>query len=229
VTTAIADYTAEAKYIVPDCPTTLLQWAFKWAVNQFMRETRLFRRGFNFSFTTTDVVETYNTDYVSIDTSDIGSDLQVMAPISTLIEGNQYSFEFKEPFGTLDDDNQDRMYKAFNKFYYLPSTDLQNIVIWPFRTEDIGTGNTWYGYMEVAVAHTLTTTAFDEDLWNNWREEIVSGALYRVFAVPRRPWSDANMAAFHREIFQKGISRGKSLATTHTTNDEPRVEQEWFC
>lgn len=43
------------------------------------------------------------------------------------------------------------------------------------------------------------------------RETIVSGALYRLFMVVNMPWTSADMAAFHKNIFDTGV---RSALTT---------------
>lgn len=46
----------------------------------------------------------------------------------------------------------------------------------------------------------------DAILFNKYKELVQSGALWRLYIIPRRPWSDQNAAALHRTMYDNMIT-----------------------
>lgn len=66
------------------------------------------------------------------------------------------------------------------------------------------------GVLEVDVFLTLhpsTSTGIEDRFAYNYWDAFVSGALYRLFRVPDRPWSDMAQAQVHRNAFHTEVGK----------------------
>ena len=61
----------------------------------------------------------------------------------------------------------------------------------------------------VAVQPTPASIVIDDTVYNNYHETIAYGALARLYAMPRKDWSDINMAAAYSQSFAAGIDDAK--------------------
>jgi hypothetical protein len=66
--------------------------------------------------------------------------------------------------------------------------------------------------IRVAVKPKLTATAVDDVVLNKYDETLVNGALGRLYLIPRKPWTDANLAQFHEGLFRAAIPAARSEA-----------------
>lgn len=77
--------------------------------------------------------------------------------------------------------------------------------------------------LEVVLKPSLTATGVDDALFNEYREAIVHGALGRLMLSPKKPYSDAQLGAYHAQQFtiktgQAGMraARNYTRAPLHT-------------
>ena len=82
------------------------------------------------------------------------------------------------------------------RFVYTPSTTIANKY-----------------YARVAVKPTLSATAVDDRVLNKYDETLVDGALGRLLAMPRKPWTDYQLAEYHFVQFESEKSSARSKAT----------------
>lgn len=78
--------------------------------------------------------------------------------------------------------------------------------------------------VDITTRPTQTATAVDDSLATTWRETIVSGALYRLLSLPKKDWSDPNMAVFHYGQFNDGVVTGQARRIKKTSYAPLRVE-----
>lgn len=52
-------------------------------------------------------------------------------------------------------------------------------------------------------------TTLPDALVNDWLDEIVSGASAKLSALPKKPWTDFEMANYHNGLFKDGIEAAK--------------------
>jgi hypothetical protein len=69
----------------------------------------------------------------------------------------------------------------------------------------------------VALKPMPTATGIDDDIFNEWRDAIIAGALARLMMSPKKPYTDAQMASFHQmQFFTKTGTAGMRVARSYT-------------
>lgn len=64
--------------------------------------------------------------------------------------------------------------------------------------------------IEVAVEPSPSGTAIDDTVYiEHWRD-IQAGAISMLCVMPGKPWTDANIALYNRDIFERGIENAKT-------------------
>jgi len=84
-------------------------------------------------------------------------------------------------------------------------TDDTNVYINPAQEDgsiDIG----------VILAPRRQINTIDDSIADKYFEYIRAGALYRLLAQPKQPWSDPNMAMFYKGVYLDGITLAKREA-----------------
>lgn len=72
--------------------------------------------------------------------------------------------------------------------------------------------------MSVALKPSLDSTGIDDSIFNEYRDAIVHGALARLMLSPKKPYTDGQLAQYHKQQFQ--IMTGQ--AGTRTDRDGTR-------
>ncbi|SOD41725.1 phage adaptor protein [Nitrosovibrio sp. Nv4] len=71
--------------------------------------------------------------------------------------------------------------------------------------------------MTVALKPSPVSTGIDDALFNEYREAIVHGALARLMLSPKKPYTNAQLAAYHQQQFSiKTAAAGLRAARSHT-------------
>lgn len=71
--------------------------------------------------------------------------------------------------------------------------------------------------LEVILKPSSTATGIDDDIFNEWREAIVHGALARLMLSPKKPYSNPTLAAYHQQQFTiKTAAAGMRTARNYT-------------
>jgi hypothetical protein len=79
-----------------------------------------------------------------------------------------------------------------------------------------------------AVKPTRSIAQIDDVITDNYYDEIVHGAKARLFEIPSKPWTDSNLAAYHKAKFAemcstvksdvlRGFARGSRRVRTHNS------------
>lgn len=76
--------------------------------------------------------------------------------------------------------------------------------------------------VRVAVKPLLSATQIDDVVLNKYDEVLVHGALARLYLMPRKPWTDANLAQYHEGLFRMAIPPARSEATDEFQVGVPR-------
>lgn len=79
-------------------------------------------------------------------------------------------------------------------YYLLPDSETIQFVPNP----PLGTAT-----IRVALQPSLTRRVLDDRVGERYAEAIVHGALYRLFRMPAREWSDPKHAAYYEELFER--------------------------
>lgn len=80
----------------------------------------------------------------------------------------------------------------------------------------------------VALKPTRTATTVEDVLYNDWRECIEHGALERLFRIPKKAWSDINLAAYHGKHFSFHINKAKNRIISGNTQKSISVVMRRF-
>ena len=90
-----------------------------------------------------------------------------------------------------------------SRFYML---DSNTVCLVEKPTKSIGAGL----HILTAVKPNRKATGVAEFIFQDWAEEIASGALARIHAMAGRVWADPQLVDFHSKKFRAAISRAKS-------------------
>lgn len=59
--------------------------------------------------------------------------------------------------------------------------------------------------MDVALVPSRTSTGIDSAITDRYLDGLVSGAKARLMQIPKKPWSDANLASYHKGEFNSAV------------------------
>lgn len=108
-------------------------------------------------------------------------------------------------------------YAKFNDCEISIDTSEDNIKIWNWRDQS-GTPQYLLGGSEgitlvpipdidgtlsliVALKPSSTAIGIDDDIFNEYREAIIAGAKAQLMISPKKPYSNANLAAYYQQLF----------------------------
>ena len=74
----------------------------------------------------------------------------------------------------------------------------------------------------VSVKPLLTATTINDVLVNKYSELFIHGALAYLYAVPRKPWTDASLAQYHDLRFRDGLPSARAEAADEFQTGIPR-------
>lgn len=76
--------------------------------------------------------------------------------------------------------------------------------------------------LRVAVKPTLTAAVIDDVVVNKYDEVLIHGALSKLYVMPRKPWTDNNLAAFHMNAFRAAFAPARTEAAEEFQTGIPR-------
>lgn len=100
------------------------------------------------------------------------------------------------------------------KWFVRESNDVVRIVPTPSAATSY--------YASVAVKPVYGQTEIDDLVSNHFSELVVHGAKGFLFMMPRKPWTDLNLAQFHMAEFEVGIPEARRLAADEFQTGVPR-------
>lgn len=75
----------------------------------------------------------------------------------------------------------------------------------------------------LALKPTRASTDMTADwLYERYLEDIAHGALYRMYAMPKKAWTNANLAGTHKKLFEDGASAARVEASKSFTRSYNR-------
>jgi len=74
----------------------------------------------------------------------------------------------------------------------------------------------------VAVKPALDAAAIDDIVANKYDEVLVHGALSKLYSIPRKPWTDMNLAQFHLALFRASFPAARTEAAEEFQTGIPR-------
>ena len=205
----LTELVKDVQVIVPEVPKFVAERQLLRALRDFAEETRAWRVdiqvGTTASTATTDITSLLPTgtelvDIISMKNSAGG------APVEPVT------------YAYLDENVSDwRGQEALNaNWFVLEDNNVIRFVYTPSATE----ANKYY--VRAAVKPLLTATAIDDRVVNKYDEVLVDGALGRLLAMPRKPWTDFQLAEYHFVQFESAKAAARTRASEEFQTGVPR-------
>jgi hypothetical protein len=109
-------------------------------------------------------------------------------------------------------------------FYQRTPSDTA-IYLWPVPNTSV-TGALG---VRAAFAPTRTCNQVEDDLYDVWITEIVSGALAKLLITPGQPFTNSSLAEHHRKQFESGMAKAIGDAKRGATRGALRVQPRAFA
>lgn len=97
---------------------------------------------------------------------------------------------------------------------YFVQNDTASLILVPMPDASLASAIT----VKVALKPTRAATAVESWLSEKYLEEMAHGAKGRLLAIPKKPWSDAALSAYHTGLFEQGIASARLDAEQGFTN-----------
>ncbi len=197
----IADIIPDVLAAVPEVPIFVARRQFIRATREFSEETRAWRVAFQLS--TVSGTATYNLSTA------LGSTNELVDIISVkpLLGGEPVR---PRTFAWLDDNHSDwrGATGAIAQWFVLEANNTIRLVFTPSST----TADAYYIRASVKPL-VATATTIQDIIANKYDEVLVHGTLSRLYFLPRKVWSNPELGAYHRTLFDIGINAAKGKAT----------------
>lgn len=117
--------------------------------------------------------------------------------------------------------------RLFSSYQSAPSTpqvylqkEERSITVWPVPDQRFRNGLT----MRVALKPTRASTQIEDVVFEDYAEAIGHGAVYRLMSSVGKPYSNIEMAAVHKALFDQGINVARHRALHGNTRVDLRVK-----
>ncbi len=185
---------------VPGCPEVTVITAIRSAAIDFCSKTRVWQVDLD-----TPITLEANRDTYDIDPPDIEYEI-----VSIPLRGVSYlGVELNGPTTAADltrDNPGWRNTTATQPVTFIYNDPDKTIRVVPKPTAEVLNALT----VRVALKPTRTSENADEYLFNEWLEAIGFGALERLFRIPGKSWSDAELARDYGNKFKKAIGDARA-------------------
>ena len=180
---------------VAGCPSDLIVRELRNAAQEFCTETKVLTTGVQVEFTGAGA-PVYDMEQITVDVFEAriaGEEIPVVRLNSPVIANLR------------DGERAIRM------------TDADNLTLQPAATVD----DPVTVDLLVAIAPGPEATLLHDDLWRRHHEALRDGALARLYELPKRAWSDAQLGVYHRGRFERAIQKAQAL--THRNRTTPAL------
>ena len=206
---SLANLVTDVRASIPEVPKSVIQLYLLRAARTFCQETRAWRVDFLLSVTGTIATQSL------VSSLPTGTELVDIISIKNTGGGQPVS---PRTYAWLDTNTSDwRSDTGLNANYYL--MDGNNTIRW-VPTPSKTTANLYD--VRVAVKPLRTATSLDTTLTNHYDEELINGTLGLLYMMPRKPWTDLNLAQYHQSMFMNSMPRARAEATDEFQTGVPR-------
>ena len=206
---ALTELVKDVQVVAPEVPKFVVERQLLRASRDFLEFSRAWRVdiqvGVTDSTATTDITNLLptNTELVDVISMKNSSGGQPVTATTTANLENNTSYRRNQEaldanWFLLEDNN-------ILRFVYTPSTTVANKY-----------------YTRVAVKPTLSAAAVDDRVLNKYDETLVDGALGRLLAMPRKPWTDFALAEFYYVQFESEKQAARTEAAEEFQTGVPR-------
>jgi hypothetical protein len=187
---SISEMIPDIRVHIPEIPTFAAEREILRSAREFCEETRAWR--YSFSLDTIENTATY--DFIS------AAGLTNVELVDVISIKSASGGEPLKPktFSWFDTNLSDwRSVTATEaQWYVLDSNNTIRLVYTPDATV------TDKYYVRMSVKPLLTSKSISDVIENKYDEDVIHGALSRLYFMPRKPWSDIKLGAYHREQFE---------------------------
>ena len=212
MTISIDQFVDNVRSDVLGCPDPAIENAVRDSIVEFCRKTWIIQRDFVYNSTVLDAMEELiDAPYLEFDgitptIPDVG-----MRPVIVLgvfvtkdVDTDYFPLSLMSKYRIA---TRPYMYWESQTTSGLPShywaVSMDAIRVYPVPEID------YYLAMRAAFKPKADAVYFDESLYDDWLEEIASGAKMRLFGMASKPWTDYNLAVYEKSKFNSGIGRAR--------------------
>lgn len=169
-----SDMLAEVLPDVPGCPDEAAERALRHAAREFLEDTQA---------------------QTETRTVSIGAGAAVVLPTSALLVADILSATIGTEEVPVLASNAPRPHWA---------SDLDLFLRWDGVSIscDLAQAASTSVVLELVTLPGTAATGIDDVIWQAYSEDIAHGALQRLLAQPKKPWSDPSTAAYHLQMFE---------------------------
>ena len=206
---ALSELTPDIRAEIPEIPGFVAERYLIRAARDFADFTRAWREDFNVDVVADIPIITFNTLVTSaVELLDVISVKDTLG--NTPVTPTTYA--------KLDRERADWREETDVSALYYVRDGYNSIRLVPTPAESIS--NKYY--IRLALKPLLTATSFDDTFGRKYDEALIHGALGRLFAQPRKPWTDETRAAFHNAAFEAAKLEARSEAADEFQTGVPR-------
>lgn len=210
------------KPMAQECPTPIIDAAIKAACIEFCWKTLIWNmETLCGSLEENDRVYKYNNSK-----DDVSNVMPICCILREYNEDGTHIDHVAHQTNLQDLDTYDPQWR--NKTAKIPTKFYMkdpNTVVFVEKPKDIG--NVMI-HMLCAVKPNRKARGVAEFIYEDWAEEIASGALARLHAMAGRVWANPQLVSFHQSKFRAGISRAKSkMYKSHVTQSKTMLPVEF--
>ena len=183
-----------------NCPSFIINNAVIDAIIEFSKKSEIFKITFDMGKSATDINAAKNNEIVfSITINDAKRPSKL---ISVSIGGaSSYSIidetlVYMKPGGNVA--NREELWDQEQKFYYFPTRT--SIAIFPVDASELPDATTYFNF-EMSLVPINDITEIDDEIYDDYREAIEAGALYRILSQPQAQWFNPSDAAYYKAEF----------------------------
>lgn len=182
---------------VAGCPVELIARELRNAAQEFCTETKWLTTGVQVEFTGAGAA-VYDMEQITVDLFEARIDGEEIGVV-----------RLNDPVVNDLADGQ----------YVIQMTDADNLTLRPAATVDAPVTVD----LLVAIAPGPEATLLHDDLWRRHHEALRDGALGRLYELPQRMWSNAQLAVYHLGKFATAKTKAKALTNRNRTTPALRL------
>lgn len=208
---------------VEGCPVPTMIQQLRWALREFCKESRFLRESTAFvvnpyqqiypltpTLTDTRMVEI---DAVTVD----GEPLDPTGPKEVKPSSSASSGAYIPDDGSGDEASVTQP-GAVTHYWMEPPADL---VLWPLPNKASA------GAVSMILDMLPSATTIPDAIERKYADAISYGALHRLYLMPKKPWSDPQMAAYYDGAFRRQILEAQSEASRQHRRRNYRVKPSY--
>lgn len=205
-----------------DCPVSIVDAAIKAACIEFCCKSLIWNmETICGSLAEKDRVYKYNNS-----AHNVSNVMPICCILREHKEDGSHVDHIATPTNIQDLDTYDPQWR--NKIAKIPTQFYMkdpNTVVFVEKPTDIGDVTI---HMLCAVKPNRKAAGVAEFIYEDWAEEIASGALARLHAMAGRVWANPQLVSFHQSKFRAGISRAKSkMYKSNVTQSKTMLSVEY--